>query len=422
MENMAVLSASAEKERGLLARDFVLVVIGQIISLFGSAVLRFAIPLYILDQSHSASLFAFVSAVSFIPMIIMSPIGGLIADRVNKQRIMVVLDFLTALLTLGFILLNGRVAMVPLAVVVMMALYGIQGGYSPAVQASIPVLVSGDKVVAANAVINLVNSFASLIGPITGGMLYGLYGITPIIAVSCICFLISAIMELFIRIPHVKSKAEGRILTIIKEDLKESLGYITREKPILCKVVFMIFLFNMIFTSLIVIGVPVIITQTLKMDSNLYGISQGVMAVGGIAGGLLAGIMGKKLDIRKSYRILCACALCLLPMAVSLYAKAAPMISYTIITVCCFLAMICATMVSIQMLSFVQMETPVHMVGKVISCLIATSLCAQPIGQTMYGLLFETDSAGQWIIVSGAVLLSCVIALFSKNAFSHLEV
>ena len=424
MEAIKTITAAEQCHRGegLMGRNFLLVVIGQIISLFGNAILRFAIPLYILDQSNSASLFALVSAASFIPMIIMSPIGGLIADRVNKQRIMVVLDFITSALVLGFILLSGRVAMVPLVVVMMMALYGIQGAYTPAVQASIPVLVKADQIVPANAVINLVNSFSSLIGPIIGGMLYGIYGITPIVVVSCICFLFSAIMELFIRIPHEKKAAEGKMLAIVKTDMQESLGFIIKEKPILCKTVFMVFLFNMVFTSLVVIGIPVIITQTLKMDSNLYGISQGAMAVGGIIGGLLAGILGKKLDIRKSYLILCACALCLVPMAVSLYAGAPPMISYLVITIGCFLAMICATLFSVQMLSFVQMQTPVHMVGKIISCLIATSMCAQPVGQTVYGFLFEHVVAGQWMIVLGAALMSCVIALFSKNTFSRLDV
>ena len=423
MEAIKTLTATEQygKERGLLEKNFLLVVIGQIISLFGNAILRFAIPLYILDQSNSASLFALVSAVSFIPMIIMSPIGGLIADRVNKQRIMVVLDFITSALVLGFILLNGRVAVVPLVVVMMMALYGIQGAYTPAVQASIPVLVNGDKIVPANAVINLVNSFSSLIGPIVGGMLYGIYGITPIVVVSCICFLFSAVMELFIRIPHEKKAVEGKMLAIVKGDMKESLDFIIKEKPILCKAVFMVFLFNMVFTSLIVIGIPVIITQTLNMDSSLYGISQGAMAVGGIIGGLLAGILGKKLDIRKSYLILCACALCLVPMAVSLYAGAAPIVSYVIITAGCFLAMICATLFSVQMLAFVQIQTPVHMVGKIISCLVATSMCAQPAGQTVYGFLFEHAVGSQWLVVLGAALMSCAVALFSKTTFSHLE-
>ena len=84
-------------------KDFTLVVIGQIISLFGNAVLRFALPLYILEQSGSPALFGQVSALAFLPMIMLSPVGGIIADRVNKQRIMAVLDFITSVLVLAIL-------------------------------------------------------------------------------------------------------------------------------------------------------------------------------------------------------------------------------------------------------------------------------------------------------------------------------
>ncbi len=136
-----------------LPRDFILVVIGQIISLFGNNVLRFALPLYLLNQTHSAALFGIVSACSFIPMILLSPIGGIIADRINKRNIMVVLDFCTAVLTLIFTLLLGNVNLVILIIVTLIILYGIQGTYQPSVQASIPALVSPEKIVTANSIV-----------------------------------------------------------------------------------------------------------------------------------------------------------------------------------------------------------------------------------------------------------------------------
>lgn len=82
--------------------------IGQIISLFGNAVIRFALPLHLLTVTQSPSLLGIVSGLSFLPLVIMSPVGGLIADRVNKRNIMVVLDFFTAGLVLAFQLLSGR--------------------------------------------------------------------------------------------------------------------------------------------------------------------------------------------------------------------------------------------------------------------------------------------------------------------------
>ena len=126
----------------LFRRDFTLVVIGQIISLFGNAILRFALPLYLLRETGSSTLFGVVTACSFAPMVILSMVGGVLADRVNKRDIMVGLDFSTAAIIMLFYFSLGKIPTVPLFIVVLMLLYGISGTYQPSVQASVPLLVS----------------------------------------------------------------------------------------------------------------------------------------------------------------------------------------------------------------------------------------------------------------------------------------
>lgn len=157
----------------LFNKDFSLLVVGQIISLFGNSILRFALPLYLLDTTNSAALFGAVSAFSLIPMITITPFGGIIADRANKRNIMVFLDFLTALLITVFALSIETFDLVITLIVTLMALYGIQGAYQPTVQASIPILVDKDNLLPGNAVINQVSSLAGLLGPVIGGILYG---------------------------------------------------------------------------------------------------------------------------------------------------------------------------------------------------------------------------------------------------------
>ncbi len=127
-------------EQKLFSKDFTLVVIGQIISLFGNAAIRFALPLYLLNQTGSSALYGTVTACAFIPAILLSPVGGVVADRVNKRNIMVTLDFFTAGVITVFSLLMGMADLVLLTTVVLMLLYGISGAYQPSVQASIPVL------------------------------------------------------------------------------------------------------------------------------------------------------------------------------------------------------------------------------------------------------------------------------------------
>ncbi|WMJ79489.1 MFS transporter [Clostridium sp. MB40-C1] len=410
-----------EKKTTLFQRNFTLVVLGQIISLFGNSILRFALPLYLLRQTGSAALFGIVTACSFLPMIVLSLLGGVLADRVNKRNIMVILDFSTAFLIFVFSVAFGKLPLVPLFITILMMLYGIQGAYQPAVQASIPLLVPVDQLMPANAVINQVNALANLLGPIIGGILFSSLGLSPILLISCLCFTLSAIMEIFIRIPHQREKSGARILTIVREDLTDSLRFIREKKPVLFRVMCLLVLFNLFLSAMLIIGLPVLITKTLGMSDRLFGYSQGALAAGGLAGGILAGVLGNKLDVKKSHFLLLVCAGGVLPMGLTLLFHMPPFISYLIITVMSFLLMVASTMFSVQMLVFVQAQTPTELVGKVISCLLALSMCAQPIGQALYGVLFEHFSTVPWIIVLGASLISCVIALYSKSTFNKLS-
>lgn len=402
-------------------KDFTLMVIGQIISLFGNAILRFALPLYILDMSKSPALFGIVSASSFLPMIIMAPIGGIIADRVNKQKVMVVLDFITGGLIVLFMVLNNFISLIPLVIVVLMTLYSIQGIYGPSVQASIPALLEKDQLVSGNAVVNLVTSMSNLLGPIIGGILFAVYGLTPILIVSSICFVCSAILELFINIPIVKQSKKGSIVAIVKEDMKLSINFIRKDKPILAKVMIIIFLFNLFLSSTILIGMPVIITQTLGLSSKLYGLAQGFLAAGGLIGGILAGVFGRKLNIKKSYILLVFCALSVLPMGLFLWLNLSRMISFTIIVLMSFMAMLFSNLLVIQLMAFVQKETPIQITGKVISLLVAVSISAQPIGQALYGYLFEAFVGKQWVILMISGLIAVVISLYSRFIFHKIE-
>ena len=139
----------------LFRRDFTLVAIGQIISLFGNAALRFALPLYLLNQTGSSRLYGLVTACAFIPAILLSPVGGIAADRFNKRNIMVLLDFFTAALIIAVSLLLESVNLVTLLAAALMLFYGIAGAYQPAVQASVPALVEPEQLMQANSVIKI---------------------------------------------------------------------------------------------------------------------------------------------------------------------------------------------------------------------------------------------------------------------------
>ena len=402
-------------------RDFTLVVAGQIISLFGNAILRFALPLYLLKETGSSALFGTVTACALLPMILLSLLGGVLADRVNKRDIMVGLDFLTAFVITVFYFLVGTVPVVPLFIVTLMVLYGISGTYQPAVQASIPALVPKGRILWAGAVVNQVGSLANFTGPVIGGMLYGFWGIGSILRVSILCFILSAMMEIFIVIPFRGRPAEKRILRVVKEDMKESIWFLRKKKPVFIRICFMIAGLNLFLSSMITIGVPVIIVERLSMADQLLGVTQGLLAVGGMIGGLFTVVFAKKLRPGKAwiFLLLCAFSACVMGAGM-LLAEQLRFLKYLILSGTGLLVMVFSTMFSIQMLAVVQTQTPSELTGKVVACIMAFIMCAQPAGQLLYGLLFEKISVETPFIMVGTGAVSFFIALYAKKILKEL--
>lgn len=402
----------------LLGKDFALVVAGQIVSLFGNAILRFSLPLFLLRETGSPALFGMVTACSLLPVILLSLLGGVLADRVNKRNIMVFLDFSTAGIIAGFYFLVGRVPTIPLFIVTLMLLYGISGTYQPAVQASIPVLVAKDHILTASAVVNQIGSLASLVGPVTGGWLYGLWGMELILKISVVCFAISAVMELFITIPYIKRPQEKTALQIVRHDLQDSTHFLRFEKPAFLKVCLVIAGLNLFLSSMVTIGVPVMIVEHWGLSNQLLGIAQGLLAAGGVLGGLLTALLGKRLQPERAYVFLILCAMLTLLMGAGILWSNTPYLKYLILSGTGTAITIFSTMFSIQMLAVVQRETPERLIGKVIACIMTLIMCAQPIGQLTYGIFLEQISAVP--IITGAGAISMCIALYAKKVLSEL--
>ena len=395
-------------------KDFTLVVVGQIVSLFGNAILRFSLPLYLLKETGSSTLFGIVTACSFLPMIVLSLLGGVLADRLNKRNILVCLDFLTAGVITVFSWLLGIIPIIPLFITVLMLLYGISGTYQPAVQASIPALVPKEKILSANAIVNQIGALANFIGPIIGGMLYGAFGIVIILKVSVLCFVLSAVMEIFIQIPFQKQPTQDKVLQIAAGDLRDSIRFLRMEKPLFVQICIVIAGLNLFLSPMLTIGIPVIVVDKLHLTDGLLGLTQGMLAVGGILGGLLTVLLDKKLTPQTAYVPLFLCTACSCLMGFGMAIDQSPMIKYVILSVMGPSVTIFTTMFSIQMLAVVQAETPQHLIGKVVACIMTFIMCVQPIGQLLYGFLFECLPS-QPVIIIGASMISLVIAVRSKK-------
>ena len=409
----------------IFSKDFVLVAVGRTVSAFGNQILRYALPLYLLVQTGSSAMFGAIMAVSYIPMILLFPVGGIIADRLNKRNIMLVMDLCTAILISIFCLLSGKVDVVPLMAVTLIILFGLDGADRPAVKASIPALIGDSQIMRANSIIDMVDSTASMAGPVMGGILFAAFGLMPILYISIGCFFASVIMDAFIHIPFEKRKASGNLLATGLHDLKDSFHFVFKSQPVLWKISLVFGASNLLLTSLILIGLPVIITQRLGFSADtanrLYGYAQGGFAAGAILGGFLAGALSGKLKSKSGSGLLIGCSLCIIIGGAALQIPGSPMTTYIVLIGCCGLLLTTHTIFQIQMMTYLQILTPKDLVGKVISCFMCIVMCTMPLGQAVYGFAFEHVGENSQLLFYMSGLIMVGISLLTRPVFTGID-
>ena len=404
-------------------KNFLLLIIGQIMSIFGNMILSWALPFYILDISNSAALFGLVLSVPYISLMIMSPIGGIMADRLKKQRIMFWLDLSTTILIVLYMIASGLIsAAVPLVIIKLLALNAIQGMYMPAVQSAVPALVPSDKLVPANAAVTVINSLSNLVAPAAAGILYGRFGLFPILVISIFCFAITAVMDLLINIPYKKQESKENIYQMIKSDMSQALQFITKENPVIVKCIIVVFILTITMASLLIVGLPVLITQNLGMAMDMVGVNGSIMMVGGLIGGIIAGALGSKLTMQKIHLPLLFSCISIIPMGLVFLFDTSTLITYIVITVAGAFTLMGFQVFTIHLIAYIQGETPSELIGKVMSILLIFPFLANAVGQFIFGIIFEQFGETPWVIIFLAIILSVIVVLYYRKYFKTIIV
>lgn len=405
----------------LFNRNFTLLLFGLISSLFGNIILRFALSMYILEITGSATIFASLLAISIIPTIVLSPLGGILADRANRRNIMVALDFTTGisiLLFCFFLSENNAIIAIGVLLIILSILSAFE---SPTVQACVPQMQEGDNLIRANAMVNQVSAVAGLVAPILGSVFYTMFGIYPILIISVICFLATALIECFIHLEYKPSNKRSGILSIIKDDFSASIHFITKEKPDILKLLLLVAVINSFVAGIAVVGMPFMIRNILGLDATYYGAAESALGAAAIAGSIAAGYLVTKLKPQKLYVLLAVFGITLLPAGLTFLFNAPVIISYAAIILSFVLSQISAVIFSVFALSIIQQRTPNDMLGKIMSYVATITMCAQPLGQMAYGILFDLLSNKSFYILIPTSIILFFIGLLSKNLFSKLE-
>lgn len=221
----------AMKKEKLFTRNFTLLILGQVSSLTGNYTLKFALS-NVMCWSRPAHglLFAGVAVGRrLLPTVLLSPFGGILADRANRKHIMVALDALSGLsvLAAGLLLPLGRELWVIGALLVLLSV--LAAFESPTVQACVPQMVSPQNLVQGNAVVSQVSAVTSLVTPFLGSLFYTAFGIGPVFAAAVVCFWLTALLECMIHLEYQKPPRTAGIGTIVREDLAVSAHFLRRE-------------------------------------------------------------------------------------------------------------------------------------------------------------------------------------------------
>ena len=405
----------AMKKEKLFTRNFTLLILGQVSSLTGNYTLKFALSMYVLEQTGSASIFAGMLSAALLPTVLLSPFGGILADRANRKHIMVALDALSGLsvLAVGLLLPLGRELWVIGALLVLLSV--LAAFESPTVQACVPQMVSPQNLVQGNAVVSQVSAVTSLVTPFLGSLFYTAFGIGPVFAAAVACFWLTALLECMIRLEYQKPPRTAGIGAIVREDLAVSAHFLRREQPDILKLLLLAALAGMFVSGTAVVGFPYLVRTVLGLSATYYGAAESAMGAAAILGSLCAGLLGKKLRVRDMAAIFLSFGLSLFPIGFSFLLPVGRMARYGVLLFFFCVCQLGVCIFSTYAITLIQQRTPEQLMGKVMSCVFTLSMCAQPVGQVVYGALFDcfSDSV-YWVLIPTGMLI-CLIAVASRG-------
>ena len=411
----------AMKKEKLFTRNFTLLILGQVSSLTGNYTLKFALSMYVLEQTGSASIFAGMLSAALLPTVLLSPFGGILADRANRKHIMVALDALSGLsvLAAGLLLPLGRELWVIGALLVLLSV--LAAFESPTVQACVPQMVSPQNLVQGNAVVSQVSAVTSLVTPFLGSLFYTAFGIGPVFAAAVVCFWMTALLECMIRLEYQKPPRTAGIGAIVREDLAVSAHFLRREQPDILKLLLLAALAGMFVSGTAVVGFPYLVRTVLGLSATYYGAAESAMGAAAILGSLCAGLLGKKLRVRDMAAIFLSFGLSLFPIGLSFLLPVGRMARYGVLLFFFCVCQLGVCIFSTYAITLIQQRTPEQLMGKVMSCVFTLSMCAQPVGQMVYGALFDcfSDSV-YWVLIPTGMLI-CLIAVVSRGFLKRME-
>jgi DHA3 family macrolide efflux protein-like MFS transporter len=279
----------SEREAGGDWRSFLLLWLGQVVSLLGSGLTSFGLGVWVYQQTGSVSRFALILIVGSVPGLLLGPLAGVLIDRWDRRKVMVLANLGAAACTLVLIALQvqGRLELWHIYVV---AACGATCGYvqNPAFAATIPLMLPKQHLGRASGMMQLGPASSRILSPLIAGALLPLVHLEGLLAIDLVTFLFAAACVLIIHIPKVvPTVARGPRPSLLRE-----AGYgwtYIKVRPGLVSLLAFFAVLNLFFSFCLVLTTPLVLSFG---TPAMLGIVLSLSSAGMLAGSVVMSTWG----------------------------------------------------------------------------------------------------------------------------------
>ncbi len=284
------MEENTNRPTGMFA--FIVIWIGQLVSVLASSMSHFALTIWMYQQTQSALAMAWMQVCFIVPFLLISPFAGVMVDRYNRKLMMMISD-LAAILATGTIFILYSLGMLEFwHLYIAAVLNGIGNTFQwPAYSAAISTMIPKEQLGRANGLMSLMEAGPGVLAPLLAGALLPFIGLTGILGIDVVTFFFAIGALLFVHIPQPRKTEEGQKESgNIWSEAAYGFTYIFARPSLLG--LQLVFFFGNLFSGIgFTVMAPMILART---DSNslIFGTVQTAGAIGAVAGGILMSVWG----------------------------------------------------------------------------------------------------------------------------------
>ena len=371
-------SGKPQASEKLWTPNFFILWQGQFVSVLGDVVYSIALGFWVLSVTGSTALMGTLMAASTLPSVLISPFAGVIVDRSDRKKLLILMDVIRGA-TIVFLALAAYKGFIAIWMVFAAGIIlGVCGAFfSPAVSSSIPDIVPTSRLMGANSMMGMVQSGSNILGSSAGGFLFQLLGAPFLFLFNGFSFVISAVLNLFIKIPDIKRKTEQHFFA----DMKDGYKFIWEFRG-LRHMLILLSVLNFISSVAIILFLP-LFEKTESLGAGRYGLAMAFLT----GGMLVAMVLTSVVKVPPSGRL-----------AIFMVSAVLSSISFSVAALTGSFAVMCAIIfvggffmatINVFIHSTIQLTVPQEMRGKVFSLVGMVASSLTPFGMALGGVLGE---------------------------------